>query len=220
MYPLIKRFLDILLSSLALLVLSPLLIPIVIILKFTAEGEIFYKQARVGYKNQMFDILKFATMLKDSPNMGTGDVTLRNDPRVTSIGKYLRMTKINELPQLINILKGDMSIVGPRPLMKVGFDRYEQKYKDSVYNVKPGLTGIGSIVFRDEEKIMTDSDLEPHECYATVILPYKGALEIWYQNHASVLTDFLIIFLTAWTIIFPKNTLANKIFKDLPERSF
>jgi lipopolysaccharide/colanic/teichoic acid biosynthesis glycosyltransferase len=218
MYTFVKRFLDVLLSSFALIVLSPLLIPIVVILKFTAEGEVFYKQARVGYKNQIFNILKFATMLKDSPNMGTGDVTLRNDPRVTSVGKYLRMTKINELPQLINILIGDMSIVGPRPLMKVGFDRYEDKYKSNVYNVRPGLTGIGSIAFRDEEKIMTDSDLPPHECYAKKILPYKGALELWYQEHASLYTDFMIIFLTAWAILFPKSDLYNRVFRDLPKR--
>lgn len=220
MYLLVKRGIDCFASFFALLILLPFFIPIVILLRLTGEGEVFYKQARVGYKNQIFKILKFATMLKNSPNIGTGDVTLRNDPRVTFIGKYLRMTKINELPQLINILFGNMALVGPRPLMKAGFDRYEEKYQKQIYNVKPGLTGIGSIVFRDEEKIMTDSDLLPHESYAKIILPYKGALELWYQRNISLYTDFMIIFLTAWTIIFPKSELYLKIFKDLPKRKF
>ena len=113
-------------------------------------------------------IFKFATMMKNSPNIGSGDVTLRNDPRVTIIGKYLRESKLNEVPQLFNILIGDISIIGPRPLMREGFNRYSLKFQNSVYNVKPGLTGIGSIVFRDEEKIITDSNLTPHECYKKI----------------------------------------------------
>lgn len=220
MYHFIKRLIDIIVASLVLIILLPFFIIIVILLRFTAEGEVFYKQERVGYKNQIFKIWKFATMLKDSPNLGTGDVTLRNDPRVTAIGKYLRMTKFNEFPQIINIFKGDMTLVGPRPLMKVGFDRYEQKYKDTVYNVKPGLTGIGSIAFRDEEKIMTDSDMPPHECYEKIILPHKGALELWYQKNASLYTDFMIIFFTAWAILFPKSNLYYKVFSDLPQPKF
>lgn len=218
MYLVLKRSFDLFTSFITLIILTPILIPIIIGLRLTGEGYVFYRQPRVGYKNKIFNILKFATMLKDSPNIGTGDVTLRNDPRVTPLGKYLRITKINELPQLYNILIGDMSIVGPRPLMKTGFERYDKKYQDKIYNVRPGLSGIGSIVFRDEEKIITDSDLEPHECYEKIILPYKGALEIWYQEHASLITDFLIIFLTVWVIIFPESQLPYKLFKDLPKR--
>ena len=150
--------------------------------------------------------------------MGTGDVTTRNDPRVTPLGKFLRMSKINELPQLVNILKGDMSFVGPRPLMRAGFERYSSELQASVYRVKPGLTGIGSVVFRDEEFIITNSSLPPHECYAKVILPYKGALEMWYQRHQSFYTDFMILFLTAWCILFSKSDMVNKVFRDLPAR--
>lgn len=217
MYKLIKRLLDLIVAVLVLVLLSPIFLIVVILLRFTGEGEVFYKQNRVGHKNEIFKIWKFATMLKNSPNMGSGDVTLRNDPRVTTVGKYLRMTKLNEFPQIINILIGDMTLVGPRPLMKAGFDRYEEKYRNSVYNIKPGLTGIGSIAFRDEEKIITESNLEPHECYERIILPYKGALELWYQENASLLTDFKIILLTAWTILFPKSDLYKKLLKDLPE---
>lgn len=118
MYIIIKRFFDIISSFVALLVLSPLLIPIVIGLKLTGEGYIWYFQERVGFKNSIFNIYKFATMLKDSPNMAGGLITTKKDPRLTPLGDFLRSTKINELPQLLNILNGDMSVVGPRPVMQ------------------------------------------------------------------------------------------------------
>ena len=220
MYLIIKRLIDIILSSIVIVLLSPILILIIIILKLTGEGEVFYLQERVGYKTKSFMIYKFATMVKNSPNIGTGDVTLRNDPRVTKVGKYLRESKLNELPQLFNIFIGDISVVGPRPLMRAGFNRYSLNFQNSIYNVKPGLTGIGSIVFRDEEKILTDSKLTPHECYEKIILPHKGDLEIWYQNNCSLFLDFQLIFLTAWIIFFPQSKIYEKIFNDLPKRNF
>ncbi|MBS1655336.1 MAG: sugar transferase [Bacteroidetes bacterium] len=218
MYGIIKRFFDIIFSLLALAILSPLLIPIILILLLTGEHEVFYKQPRVGFKNKEFGIWKFATMLKNSPNMGHGDVTVRKDPRITPVGRFLRQSKLNELPQLINILTGDMSFVGPRPLMPAGFNRYSEEFKQRVYNVKPGLTGIGSVVFRDEELIITNSTLPPHECYAKEILPFKGALEVWYQQHRNFFTDVAILFLTAWYIIFPNSHLVHRLFPSLPER--
>lgn len=218
MYKYIKRFFDILFSLIVLILLLPLFIPIIILLLLTGEHEVFYQQDRVGYKNRIFGIWKFATMLKNSPNMGSKDLTMRNDPRVTPVGRFLRKSKINELPQMINILTGDMSFTGPRPLMKSGFERYSDEMKAKVYNVKPGLTGIGSIVFRDEELIMTQSKLTPEQCYRDVILPYKGALEIWYQQHQNFYTDFMILFLTAWYIFFPKSKLVYKVFPSLPQR--
>lgn len=218
MYKLIKRFTDILIATIALIVLSPILIPSIIILLFTGEHEVFYFQKRMGYKNSIFNIWKFATMLKNSPNMGTGEITLRNDPRVTKFGKILRMTKINELPQIINVFKGDMSIVGPRPLMEVSFRQYPDEVQQKIYNCKPGMTGIGSLIFRDEEKMVSEA-ADPRAMYTNIYL-YKGELELWYQQKASLYTDFMIIFLTAWSILFPQNNLVNKIFKDLPVRSF
>ena len=220
MYNFIKRFFDIIFSLAAIIILLPLFIPIIILLLLTGEHEVFFRQERVGYRNKIFRIWKFATMLKNSPNMGHGDVTTRGDSRITKIGKFLRQSKLNELPQLINILTGDMSFVGPRPLMKVGFDRYSEEMKARVYNVTPGLTGIGSIQFRDEELIITKSDLPPHECYRDVILPYKGALEIWYQQHRNFYTDFMILFLTGWYVVFPNSKLVHKVFPSLPQRSF
>jgi lipopolysaccharide/colanic/teichoic acid biosynthesis glycosyltransferase len=218
MYKLLKRFIDLLLATIALIILSPVLIPCIIILKLTGEHEVFYFQQRLGYKNKLFNIWKFATMLKNSPNIGTGEITLRNDPRVTKFGKFLRMTKINELPQIINVFKGDMSLVGPRPLMEVSFKLYPDEVQQKIYNSRPGMTGIGSLIFRDEEKIVSDAK-DPKEMYAK-IYPFKGALELWYQQHASLYTDFMIIFLTAWTIVFSQSNLVQKVFKDLPRRDF
>lgn len=212
----IKRLIDIILASLALLLLAPILIPCIIILKFTGEHEVFFLQRRIGYKNKPFYIWKFATMLKNSPNIGTGEITLRNDPRVTPFGKWLRLSKINELPQIINVLKGDMSIVGPRPLMEVSFNLYPQEVRDKIYNSKPGITGIGSLIFRDEEKLLSGAD-DPRKMYHA-IYPYKAALETWYQQNASLSIDCTIIFLTGWSIFFPNNRLTEKLFKKLPTR--
>lgn len=218
LYLVVKRFFDMIAAALVLAILLPLLLPITLMLRFTAEGEVFYFQKRRGYKNKPFNIWKFATMLKNSPNLGAGTITLRNDPRVTPIGKYLRITKVNELPQIVNVLKGDMSVVGPRPLDERAFNAYPEAIQNIIYNVKPGITGIGSIVFRDEEKIISASNLPPREAYATIIAPYKGALELWYQAHYSFYTDFMIIILTVWAILFPQSDLHFKVFKDLPKR--
>ena len=201
--------------------LLPLFIPIAIILRFTAEGEIFYLQERYGLNNTKFNIYKFATMLKDSMNMGSGSITLRNDPRVTKIGSFLRKSKINELPQILNILKGDISLVGPRPLVKKTFLAYSDDIQSKIYRVKPGLTGIGSIIFRDEESIISSiKNEDPHVFYERVIAPYKGNLEMWYQNKRSFFLDLKLIFLTLWVVLFPKTNLYYKWFKDLPKRTF
>ncbi len=220
MYPFSKRLLDLFISIAALIVLLPILIPVIIALRLTGEGEVFYFQKRIGYKRQYFDIWKFATMLKNSLNMGAGSLTVRNDPRVTIVGKFLRITKINELPQIINVLIGNMSIVGPRPLVDRTFNAYSNEVQDKVYNSKPGITGIGSIVFRDEEQLISNTELDPHDYYGKFIAPHKGNLEMWYQQNKSLATDIKIIFLTAWVILFSKSNLVYTIFPDLPKRSF
>lgn len=219
MYRIIKRFFDIVVASICLVILSPILIPIIIILRFTGEGYVFYYQKRIGYKNRYFNIIKFATMLKNSPNMGTGIITLRNDPRLLPLGKFLRKSKLNELPQILNVLKGDMSIVGPRPLIDKTFNTYPPELKSKVYLSVPGITGIGSVIFRDEEAQISNAGMPPEEYYRTVIGPYKAALEVWYQQHQSFWVDFKIIFLTAWVIIFSESQLPFKWFKDLPRKS-
>lgn len=221
MYRFFKRFFDIVLSGLAILVLSPLLVPVIVILKCTGEHDIFYGQDRIGFHNRHFKILKFATMLRNSPNMAGGMHTTHGDPRVLPFGRFLRKTKINELPQLFNIFLGDMSIVGPRPLVGKTFAPYPDDVKERIYNVKPGLTGIGSVVFRDEETLLTEltrTGLTLDEAYARHVSPYKGRLEIWYQDNMGFWTDCWLIFLTAWVIVFPKSDLVNVVFSDLPPR--
>ena len=221
MYKFLKRLLDLVLSLVSLIILLPVFIPIIIILKFTAEGEVFYFQDRIGLNNSRFQIWKFATMLKNSMDMGSGSITLQNDFRVTKIGVFLRKTKINELPQIINILKGDISLVGPRPLVTKTFTAYNEEVQSKIYNVKPGLTGIGSIIFRDEESIISAIKGEdPHEFYKRIIAPYKGELEMWYQSNNSFFLDLQLIFMTAWVILVPISKLYEKWFKDLPKRSF
>jgi lipopolysaccharide/colanic/teichoic acid biosynthesis glycosyltransferase len=221
MYKYSKRLLDVLVSFIVLIILIPVFLPIIIILRFSAEGEVFYFQRRYGIYNTRFQIWKFATMLKDSMNMGSGSITLQNDFRVTKIGKFLRITKINELPQLFNILRGDISLVGPRPLVEEDFQAYPKTIRDRIYDVKPGLTGIGSIIFRDEEAIISNvNDEDPHEFYRRVIAPYKGELEIWYQEHQTFWLDLKLILMTAWIILLPTSKLYEKWFNDLPKRKF
>lgn len=218
-----KRAFDLSSSTIALLILSPLLIPIMIGLKLTGEGYVWYFQQRVGYKNKLFSIYKFATMLKDSPNMPGGIITVVNDPRLTPLGGFLRSTKINELPQLINILRGDMSIVGPRPVMHKSFMAYPEEVRNVIYNVKPGLTGIGSIVFRDEESMITkvkSGGGDAWTFYKEKIYPFKGELEKWYQKNNSFKNDLIIVFLTMWVIFFPNSELVYKLFPDIPRRPF
>ena len=140
-----QRILDLIFSSLTIIFFSPVLIIIVILLKITGEGEVFYRQIRVGKNGIPFKLLKFATMLKDSPNIGSGEITISNDPRVLPIGKFLRKSKINELPQLLNIFLGHMSIVGPRPLSVLHYNRDRAQGNVTRYLLRGGLLGLGHV---------------------------------------------------------------------------
>lgn len=212
-----QRFIDLLISSIAIILLSPLLLPIIFILKLTGEGEIFYIQKRVGRYANEFGLLKFATMLKDSPNIGAGEITIHNDPRVLPIGKILRKTKLNELPQLFNIIKGDMSIVGPRPMVPNTYAKYAKEAQAILNTIRPGLTGIGSIFFRDEEQFLIGKD-DPMAFYGEHIIPYKSDLEVWYVKNNSITLYAQIILITAWVVIFSKSKIAEKIFNEIPKR--
>ena len=192
------------------------MIPLVIILRFSGEGEIFYKQNRVGINGESFSLLKFATMLKNSPNLSNGNLTVRNDPRILPLGSFLRKTKINELPQLFNIFLGDMSIIGPRPLTQDHFDIYIPSVQQAIASVQPGLSGIGSIVFRAEVEMLNQHD-DPKNFYAKYISSYKGRLEVWYVQNKSLLTYFILIFLTVWVVIFSKSKTVWKVFPSLPK---
>jgi len=211
----ILRLLDILFSSLALGLLLPLFIPVALILRLTGEGEIFFYQKRVGKGGNLFNLLKFATMLKDSPSIGSGTVTLKDDPRVLPFGGFLRKTKINELPQLLNIIIGDMSIVGPRPQTPRCFDVFPLEYQNIIKKVRPGLSGLGPVVFRDEENILSEDEASIN-FYDTVIAPYKGEVESFYVHSQNVVTYFKIILATVWVVLFPKSKIIWRLFPKLP----
>jgi lipopolysaccharide/colanic/teichoic acid biosynthesis glycosyltransferase len=210
-----QRIFDIILSSLALVILSPLLVPIAILLRITGEGEIFYLQDRIGKDGKTFKLYKFATMLKNSPSLGTGTVTVKNDPRILPAGKFLRKTKINELPQLLNILFGDMSVIGPRPLTKQTFGAYSVNTQRIIGQVRPGLSGVGSIIFRGEEDILAGAN-SSLDFYKNSIAPYKGDLEIWFVKNNSLINYFKAIIVTLVVVLFPKSQAAWKVFKGLP----
>ena len=211
-----QRLFDILFAGLALLVLSPLLVPIAILLRLTGEGEIFFLQERVGRDGKTFALFKFATMLKNSPSIGTGTVTVKNDPRILPAGRFLRKTKINELPQLLNILNGDMSIIGPRPQTQRCFDAFPKHSQENIVKVRPGLSGIGSIVFRDEEEMMHGHE-DPNFFYDQVIMPYKGQLEEWYVQNQSMYTYFMLIGLTVWVVLVPGSGAVWTVLGNLPK---
>jgi len=213
-YRLIKRFIDICVSSVFIIILMPFFLIIMIILKFTGEGKIFYLQSRIGKNNKPFNIYKFITMRKGSESAGS--ITYKDDPRILPFGKFLRNTKINEIPQLFNIFKGDISIVGPRPLVEEGFLDYPEKVREQIYkDNKPGLTGMGSLFFCSEEEILTRLNKDIKTAYKEDIMPIKGQLELWYREHKNIWVDFKIIILTPLAVISSKNQLHTKAFNNI-----
>lgn len=221
MYKIFKRTVEFLFSLIGLVFLLPILLIIILILKVTGEREVFYLQERIGKNNKTFSIYKFATMLKDSVNIGNKGLTVRNDPRITKFGKLLRITKLNELPQILNVVIGDMSLVGPRPLLVKSVSKYSPEVQTCIYKNRPGITGIGSLVFRDEEKLVTaykNLGKDPLEYYQNHIYPYKGELEVWYYNNQYFIVDFKILFLTFWSLVNSNSELVFNAFKGLPNR--
>lgn len=213
-----KRLFDLAISAVAIFVLLPLFLVIAMLLAVTGEGKVFYWQKRIGYQKQYFQMWKFATMLKESPNLPGGYLTVRDDPRVTKVGYWLRKTKLNELPQLINVLLGDMSLIGPRPLVDETFDAYNIEEQAIVSSLKPGITGIGSIIFRDEEMLFANAQVSPQQFYFEHVAPYKAALEHWYAANLTFRNDIKLIFLTIWVIFVPKTELPYKILYNLPPK--
>lgn len=209
------RFFDILLSGIAIVILLPLMLPVMVALKLTGEHDIFYCQERIGKGGKPFGVLKFATMLRDSPNMAGGVLTQKDDPRVLPMGKFLRKTKINELPQLANIFIGQMSIIGPRPQARAHYDLYSEEVRAAIDTVPPGLSGIGSVVFRDEED-MLNAVPDRAQFYAEVVAPYKGALEVWFTSHRTLAVYFRLIWLTVLAVLRPSAKTWRTSFKDLP----
>ncbi len=212
------RLLDFLLALLAIFILLPFMAPILLILRFTGDGEVFYFQKRKGKHGKDFSLIKLSTMNKDSVNSGMGSITVRDDPRIKFMGHTLRRWKLNELPQVVNILLGDLSVVGPRPLIEgtTGYNAYSDDLKSKIFSNRPGLTGIGSIIFRDEEAILSSVD-NPHDFYVRELAPYKADLELWYFENKSLKVDIGIIICTAISIMLPKSLIHEKILSGIPK---
>lgn len=209
------RATDVILSAVALLLLSPAFLVVALILRLTGEGEVFYRQSRIGKGGSPFGLLKFATMRKDSPTQGAGELTMPGDPRVLPVGRVLRKTKINELPQLWNILIGDMSFIGPRPQTRKFHDGYDPADRAMIEKIRPGLSGVGSILFRDEENLLANV-ADPVDFDLRVITPYKGRLESWFVSRSSVRLYWQLFLITAATVLAPRSRTRSWLLRRVP----
>lgn len=200
-----KRCFDILLSSLGSLVLSPVLLVVAILIKRHDGGPAFYTSLRVGLHKKHFRMCKFRTMVLNADKIG-GPTTSARDPRITPVGHFLRKFKLDELPQLINVFKGEMSLVGPRPEVISEVEHYDPQW-DVIFSVRPGITDLASIEFRNEGEIVANSGVEdPHEAYKQLIQPRKLALQREYALNHSFRLDAKILWKTILAIIGAADT--------------
>jgi lipopolysaccharide/colanic/teichoic acid biosynthesis glycosyltransferase len=188
-----KRVFDVLLSTIALILLAPLLLFLAVLIRLDSAGPALFRQERVGRSGRVFHILKFRTMVQDAPFKG-GPITIGHDPRITTVGTWLRNTKIDELPQLFNILKGDMSFVGPRPEVQKYVDLFRQDF-EQILRVRPGLTDLASLRYRDEAALLGSFE-DPEEAYREHILPDKIRLAKEYVRRSSMLFDVALMLRT------------------------
>ncbi|SFC85993.1 sugar transferase [Clostridium uliginosum] len=186
----VKRIFDFICSSLGLIVLSPVFLIIVLKIKSGSDGPVFFKQIRVGEYQKEFKILKFRTMVVDAEKLGK-QITVGKDNRITKVGSFLRKYKLDELPQLINVFKGDMSLVGPRPEVPRYVELYNEEQKQ-VLEVKPGITDLASIRYKDENDLLGTAE-NPEEFYINTIMPDKLALNVEYIKKSNVFFDIYII---------------------------
>jgi len=210
-----KRVFDFVMALVGLILISPLFVIVSLINKFVAK-EVFFIQQRVGKNSKPFSMIKFATMVKDAHIVG-GTVTYNNDPRITKVGSFLRKTKINELPQLINVLKGDMSFVGPRPLPAKELEIYDPEVAMKIYSIKPGITGFGSLYFFNEEMLLSKDKSVAEDSFKNEIIPRKSELELWYVENRSFLFDFKVIIATLSLIFIPSRFVLSFISRRLSE---
>ncbi len=188
-----KRMFDVLATLIGGVLLLPVILVIVIWIKLSSKGPLFYTQKRVGRDFEEFDLYKFRSMVVDADTIGPS-VTSGDDPRITSVGKFLRRSKVDELPQLWNVLKGDMSLVGPRPEV-VKFVQAEKEAYRKVLSVRPGITDNAAIAFRDEETLMEQYD-DKEAAYVEFVLPQKIKLYNTYIDHISFVNDIRLILKT------------------------
>ena len=224
-----KRVLDVLLSGVLMIVLPPLYLIVSVLLRVAGSPsqdrpsqdkpsqdkpsqdkiDVLFRQRRVGRSGAEFTLLKFTTMASGSAV--AGDITYGDDPRVLPVGKWLSALKIDEFPQLWNTFVGEMSLVGPRPLTSRAFHCYSPRVQEIVKSMRPGVTGVGSLVFRNEDRILAGAPGDPKEYYDTVIIPLKGQLETWYFAHRSMSVDLLILACTLVAVPWPRSRLHLKL---------
>lgn len=191
--PLWKRSVDVGVSSVGLLVLSPVLVAVAVLIKMDSKGPVFFRQVRMGQMSRTFAIYKFRTMVVDAPLKG-GQLTSAGDSRITTVGRILRETKLDELPQLINVLRGEMSLVGPRPEVPKYVDLFREEYQE-ILQVQPGITDLASLKYRSESEIL-GAAADPEREYVTRVLPDKIALAKEYVHRSSFWFDLSLIFRT------------------------
>ena len=194
----LTRLFDIIVGLIILIIVLPFMLIIAVWIKCDSKGKVFFKQKRVTKYGRVFNIIKFRTMVSDAEKLGT-QVTVSNDSRVTGAGKFLRKCRLDELPQLFNVLKGDMSFVGTRPEVQ----RYVDRYTDEMYAtllMPAGITSLASIKFKDEEKLLSDSE-NADETYVNVVLPQKMAYNLEYLNRFSFFYDIKLMFMTFLAVI-------------------
>lgn len=191
----LKRAFDFCAAGMGLVLLSPLLVVVALLIKLTSAGPVLFKQTRMGRDFQPFQILKFRSMVQDAPKKG-GQITFGRDPRITTVGHWLRKTKFDEFPQLINVLRGDMSLVGPRPEVPQYVEAFRDDY-EKLLSVRPGITGLASVRYVDEATILAQA-ADPDAEYRRVVLPEKIRLDAEYIEKASFGYDLQIIF---WTFV-------------------
>jgi len=202
----VRRVLDVLVASLGLLVTSPVLLAAAVAVRLDSPGPAIFRQQRVGLDGSYFDILKFRTMRQDAENHG-GQLTIGSDPRVTKVGEFLRAWKIDELPQLINVVRGEMALVGPRPEVPRYVDLYTPEQR-LVLRARPGITDPASIQFRSESEFMARQD-DPERYYREVLMPLKLQINLDYLARRSLVSDFGILVATAKAIVTGKAASAD-----------
>lgn len=186
----IKRTFDLVGASLGLVILSPLMLTIALLIKADAPGPVLFRQERIGRRFRPFVIYKFRSMSCDAATKG-GNITSRNDPRITRVGRILRRSKLDELPQLLNVLKGDMSFVGPRPEVRRYVELFQEEYQE-ILTVRPGITDLASLEYQDESSLLDEGEQGGRD-YVEKILPHKIQLSKQYIRHASLWLDLKVI---------------------------
>lgn len=217
MYPFFKRFFDIVFALMGIVITGPFLLLSIFIIFISGETKPLFIQLRVGKDRQLFRFYKLRTM-KRTQSQNSGPITFHGDDRITKVGLFLRWSKMDEFPQFFNVLNGDLSFVGPRPLMPETFYAYDKSIQKRIAKVKPGITGVGSVVFRNEALLLKQAgENKQKDFYLNKILPYKGELEEWYVKHQSFGVDLKLLFFSAAVIAYSRMTGLHNYFKNLPK---